>query len=428
MKTKIIFVLIDGLGDVGIADSFNKTPLQLAKTPNMDTIARMGLNGLLDPVSPGIACGSDTSHMSLFGYDPWKYYRGRGAFESMGAGIEMHPGDIAFKSNFATLDAERNIVISRRADREFEHEGPILCKYLNDTTIPEYPEYKVTVKYATEHRCGVCISGPNLTDYISGTDPLKDGLPLQESKPRIDSKDAIITSNIVNSLSRHFQSLLSQHSLNIFRKHNGKPVANVVLFRGCGARLKDIPTFEELYQMKSFMIAPTCMISGLGITIGMDIINVPGATGSYNSNWIAKGKTAIKILQDKDSKYTLGFVHIKAVDDAGHDGSKNKKIQCIEAIDLVLGEMFSIQSQPMIFIITSDHSTPIFRKDHSNEPVPFSIAYIDPRSEPPHSLVDSVDRFDEISASRGRLGRFSGNQVMPLVKVFTSIVSEYESK
>lgn len=133
----------------------------------------------MDPVEPGLACGSDTSHLSLFGYDPRSHYRGRGAFESMGAGLAMAPGDIAFKCNFATLGADGATVVRRRADRRFEDLGPLLCAALDGLAVPGFPQHSVSVKYATEHRCGVVVRGPGLTDQISGTDPLRDNLPLQ---------------------------------------------------------------------------------------------------------------------------------------------------------------------------------------------------------------------------------------------------------
>lgn len=147
--------MIDGLGDVSVPSLNNETPLQHAKTPNMDMLVKHGLCGLMDPVEPGLACGSDTAHLSILGYDPRKYYAGRGSFETMGAGLEMERGDIAFKCNFATLDRETNIVVSRRADRHFEDVGPILCDYLDNTKVPSFPDYQITVKYATEHRYNV---------------------------------------------------------------------------------------------------------------------------------------------------------------------------------------------------------------------------------------------------------------------------------
>ncbi|KAJ0668854.1 putative phosphoglycerate mutase (2,3-diphosphoglycerate-independent) [Helianthus annuus] len=182
-RKRVAFVLIDGLGDVSIPRFGYKTPLEAAKVPNLDAIASAGVNGLMDPVEVGLGCGSDTAHLSLLGYDPRVYYRGRGAFESMGAGLAMAPGDIAFKSNFATFDEKTGVVTSRRADRHFEEEGPILCAALDKMKLPSYPEYEVTVRYATEHRCGVVVKGPKLSGNISGTDPLKDNRLLLEAKP-----------------------------------------------------------------------------------------------------------------------------------------------------------------------------------------------------------------------------------------------------
>lgn len=128
-----------------------------------------------------------------------RHYRGRGSFESLGSGLEMNLGDIAFKCNFATLDQDTGIVISRRADRNFEHIGPTLCSYLNDTKIPSFPDHRVEVKYATEHRCGVVVRGSNLCDNVTGTDPLRDGLKLKTSRPKKGHEndgDAINTSKV----------------------------------------------------------------------------------------------------------------------------------------------------------------------------------------------------------------------------------------
>lgn len=423
MKPPVLFILIDGLGDVTTrvdSNGIGKTPLQAASTRNMDYLAKSGLNGLLDSVGPSLACGSDTAHLSILGYSPWIYYRGRGAFESMGAGIDMEPGDIAFKSNFATMDPETGVIVSRRADRNFEQEGPMLCSYLNGTIIPEYPMYKILVQYATEHRCGVCIRGPDLSDCISGTDPLKDGLALRkcekivyEDMGDIEIGQAEHTCRVVQALSDHFARLLTEHPINIQRVKESKPEANIVLLRGCGARRKDLPRFQDLHGMKSFMIAPTCMIAGLGKMLEMDLISVPGATGDYRSDWNAKGLAAINAF--KGGRYDFGFLHVKAVDDAGHDGSESIKIKCLESIDNMIGNILQIQEDPMVIVITGDHSTPVYMKDHSNEPVPFCIALINGNAPIPS---DPVAKFDEIEAARGSLGRFSGAQVMPLIKKF----------
>lgn len=139
----------------------------------MNAIAKSGINGMHDPVQSGLACGSDTAHMQLFGYNPIKLYNGRGAFETMGAGVDMSYDDIAFKCNFAYINEETGIVERRRVDREF-HWGVSLCDELNDLQIPGFEEFIVKCEYATEHRCGLKVTGKNLSSQITGTDPLKD--------------------------------------------------------------------------------------------------------------------------------------------------------------------------------------------------------------------------------------------------------------
>ena len=141
----------------------------------MDALASQGLFGVHDPVQSGLACGSDTAHMSLLGYNPLKLYQGRGVFEALGSGQDIRVGDIAFKSNFAYMNLESRIVEKRRVDREFPAWGIPLCEALTGITIPGYPDHEVEVKYATEHRCSVKVRGPRLSNVITGNDPLKDG-------------------------------------------------------------------------------------------------------------------------------------------------------------------------------------------------------------------------------------------------------------
>eukprot|EP01133_Synstelium_polycarpum_P016999 gene16999-20229_t len=416
--------MVDGLGDAAIPQYDRETPLQRARTPVMDALALTGINGAMDPVEPGYACGSDTAHLSILGYDP---RTGRGAFESMGAGLDMMPGDIAFKSNFATLDTSNGIVTSRRADRNFEHLGPTLCDYITGI---------VDVKYATEHRCGVRVRGPMLTDAISSTDPLKDNLPLLLAKPLNSSKEAEITSKIVNELSTVIQEALEDHPINVERRANGKDAANVVLLRGCGVRV-EAPTFKEKYGMRAFMIAPTCIIAGLGMSVEIDVVEAPGATGDYHTNLESKGTVAVDTLVNGD--YDFGFLHIKAVDDAGHDKNTELKVQFLERIDTMIGSIVERLSAAELagngkysICVTGDHSTPVLTGDHSCEPVPFTIGKplliakslsgtsIDNITQI-YSFVDRVTRFSEIACIQGALGRFPGGQVM-------NVITQYMNK
>ncbi|KAI7893047.1 2,3-bisphosphoglycerate-independent phosphoglycerate mutase-domain-containing protein, partial [Mucor mucedo] len=409
---KLLMFLIDGLGDVTIPHD-GKTPLQRANTPWLDTLARTGVNGLLDPVEPGLACGSDTAHLSILGYDPRKYYRGRGAFESMGAGLDMIPGDIAFKSNFAYM--ENGMVVLRKVDRDFGVFARVLCQALDGVKLPSFPQHEVAVKHAIDHRCGVRVRGPQLTDSITGTDPLKDGKPLVYCEPTVDDEASKLTSKLTNELSEVFHEILMSHPINQTRIEQDTHPANCVLLRGCGSCIK-VPSIEELHGFKSFLIAPTCIIAGIGMTVGMDLIHVEGATGDYQTDFGAKGRACVQHIQSE--KYTFGFCHLKAVDDAGHDGDVDKKVYYLEKIDAMIGEILTAlrkdTTTEYAVVVTGDHTTPTLYGDHSCEPVPFCISSVGAS----HAVVDQVTTFDEIAVSMGMLGRFCGDQVMTVVKSF----------
>ncbi|KAG7402164.1 hypothetical protein PHYBOEH_005727 [Phytophthora boehmeriae] len=446
-KRSVMFVLIDGLADVSLQELDQQSPLEAAQTPAMDAIACGGLTGLMDPVEPGYACGSDTAHMSILGYNPIVHYRGRGSFEAMGAGLPMSKGDVAFKCNFATVEEnedDQRIVTRRRVDRNFPAWGIDLCSFLDGLTLPEFPDFVVATKYATEHRCGIVFKGPGLCDKITGTDPLKDHLPLVTSKPLNDSPEAEYSSKVLNAVSDAIHERLSEHPINKAREAEGKPPANVVLLRGPGERI-DVPTFSEMHGLNPFMIAPTCIIAGLGMSLGFEIVTAPGATGDYHTNLLSKAETALKLLGGGD--YDFGFVHVKAVDDAGHDRDVAKKVHFIERADEMISRLIEgiyaecgEESDEVTIVVTGDHTTPVKYGDHTFEPVPFAIARVGAAHERlehsksadkpasdnaavPGPLTDEVTRFSELSAARGSLGRFAGDQVMKLVKAFR----EYEA-
>ncbi|XP_073060467.1 uncharacterized protein [Primulina eburnea] len=483
-KRRVAFVLIDGLGDVSLPSLGYRTPLQAANVPNLDAIASAGINGLMDPVEVGLACGSDTAHLSLLGYDPRVYYRGRGAFESMGAGLAMSPGDIAFKSNFATLDQKTGVVTSRRADRHFEEEGPILCAALDGMKLPSFPQYEVRVRYATEHRCGVVVKGPKLSGNISGTDPLKDNRLLLEAQPLDDSDEAKNTAAVVNELSREISCILVAHPLNARRVAEGKNIANVVLLRGCGIRI-EVPPFEKIHGLWPCMVAPTKIIAGLGLSLGIDILEAPGATGDYRTLLTSKATAIANALSapqqlcpnvfvpgeeehepGRSNGYDFGFLHIKAIDDAGHDKASIFKVKGLEAVDRAIGQLAKLLwlaessgAFQYYVCVTGDHSTPVEYGDHSFEPVPFTLCrlkdFVGAVGGESHVLEISLDpfplpivasgeqmvdkyqsqekkqdrafngdavlEFDELAAARGCLGRFPGSEMMGIIKAFLKL-------
>ncbi|KAK6128819.1 hypothetical protein DH2020_037455 [Rehmannia glutinosa] len=449
-KRRVAFVLIDGLGDVSLPRFGYKTPLQVANIPNLDAIASAGINGLMDPVEVGLACGSDTAHLSLLGYDPRVYYRGRGAFESMGAGLAMSPGDIAFKVHAFS-----------------------------------FPSSKVL--YATEHRCGVVVKGPKLSGNISGTDPLKDNRLLLQAQPLDDSEEAKNTAEVVNELSKEISRILVAHPVNARRAAEGKNIANVVLLRGCGIRI-EVPPFEKIHGLRPCMVAPTKIIAGLGLSLGVDILEAPGATGDYRTLLTSKATAIAKALsaplkscpnvfvpgEDEHKPgppdgYDFGFLHIKAIDDAGHDKASIFKAKGLEAVDRAIGQLATLLWQAestgafqYYICVTGDHSTPVEYGDHSFEPVPFALCRLKdfvgavggesrlletsldpfplPTVESGEDLGDActsreekrgkrdrafrgdaVFEFDEIAAARGYLGRFGGSEMMGIIKGFLKL-------
>ncbi|KAG1364338.1 Bisphosphoglycerate-independent phosphoglycerate mutase [Cocos nucifera] len=510
IKKRLAFVLIDGLGDVSLPRFQYQTPLQIANSPNLDAIASAGVNGLMDPVEAGLACGSDTAHLSILGYDPRIYYRGRGAFESMGAGLAMFPGDIAFKSNFATMDENTGIVTSRRADRHFEEEGPILCAALDGMKLPSFPEYEVRVKYATEHRCGVVVKGPKLSGNISGTDPLKDNRLLLKAEPLDDTEEAKNTAAVVNELSKEMSRILVSHPLNAKRAAEEKNIANVVLLRVCSQGIRSgvylaipdrtkkvqyrnmdapVPAFERQHGLSPCMVAPTKIIAGLGLSLGIDILEAPGATGDYRTLLTSKATAIAKALSaplkptpsvfvpgedehkpGRADGYDFGFLHIKAIDDAGHDKASILKVRALEAVDRAIGQLTRLLWEAeksgnfqYYLCVTGDHSTPVEYGDHSFEPVPFALCRLkdfvsiveeenvvrtpletfplpsvkagedlreeiemfNNRSDGRRAFGgDSVSEFSEIAAARGCLGRFPGSEMMGVIKEFLKLKND----
>ncbi|AQK40308.1 probable 2,3-bisphosphoglycerate-independent phosphoglycerate mutase [Zea mays] len=481
-RSRVAFVLVDGIGDVSVPSLGGRTPLEAACTPRLDAVAAVGVTGLMDPVEPGLACGSDTAHLSLLGYDPRVYYRGRGAFESMGAGLAMAPGDIAFKSNFATLDESTGVIISRRADRHFEEEGPILCAALDGMRLPSFPEYEIRVRYATEHRCGVVVKGPKLSGNISGTDPLKDNRLHLKAEPLDDSQEAKNSAAVINELSKEITHILVSHPINAQRAAEGKNIANVVLLRGCGIRI-EVPAFETKHGLAPCMVAPTKIIAGLGLSLGIDILEAPGATGDYRTLLTSKAKAIAKALSSpmgtpprvfvpgedeykagKENGYDFGFLHIKAIDDAGHDKAVKLKVRGLEAVDRAFGQLARLLWEAenaghyqYFLCVTGDHSTPVEYGDHSFEPVPFAIcrlrdyagavgvdniintqldAFPLPSVKSGEDLLDNIEsldhkpdqlkafsgdtvcEFNEIATARGCLGRFPGSEMMGIIKKF----------
>jgi 2,3-bisphosphoglycerate-independent phosphoglycerate mutase len=395
-RRKILLVIFDGLGDRPLTELGHKTPLEAARKPNLDWFAANGINGLLDPIAPGVAPGSDTSHLALFGYDPRKVYTGRGPFEAAGVGIDLEPGDVAFRGNFASVDAEGRIT-DRRAGRIREGTED-LAKAVDGLKIGRI---KVLFRAGTEHRAALVFRGRGLSPDVTDTDPHELGAEILECKPR--KPEAKATAKAVNAFTKQTLNILKDHPVNRSRIARKEPPANAVVLRGAGV-YPDLTPITDQRKLKAAGIAGVALIRGMFRTVGIDVIDVPGATGGLDTDMTAKADAALGAFD----AYDLVVLHVKAPDLCGHDGKASEKIHMIERIDQMMGHMKAKLSPDIIVAITADHSTPVALKDHSGDPVPLTIFGEGVR-------VDNVVTFDERSAASGSLGRLRGQELMDIV-------------
>ncbi len=385
----ILLVIVDGMPDRPIN---GKTPLSVAKKPNMDKIAELSINGIMDTIAPGIRPGSDTSHLALLGYDPFKYYTGRGPFEAAGVGIDVKPGDVAFRLNFATVKGDGTVfdkvVVDRRAGR-IENTEELIKAIKEEVKLPV--EYEL--KRATGHRAALVLRGVE-SHEVTDTDPKKIGAKVKVCKPLNDK--AVRVAEIINEFMQKAHEVLEKHPLNAEREKKGLPKANALLIRGAGVVPK-IESFKERFRLSLAVVSATALIRGVGRIVGGEIIDVKGATGNKFTNIEAKVDSAIKALKD----YDVVLLHFKATDELGHDGDFNGKKEFIEKLDKHFSKFWELDFSEVCLILTSDHTTPISVRDHTADPVPVAILHNEVRR-------DEVKVFSEFEAYKGGLCRIRG--------------------
>ena len=393
-------VIGDGMADRPIKELGGLTPIQAADTPSMDRIAKLGACGIMDPISPGTPPGSDTAHIAIFGYDPFEVYEGRGVFEALGSGLNVREGDLCFRSNFATVDDDM-IVLDRRAGR-IKEGGEELAKALDGIKLESFPDVEVIFKHSTEHRGSLILRGPGLSRMVSDSDPHRVGIAVPKITPLEKSREAEKTARILNTLTEKFHEILKSHPLNARRISEGLLPANAVLLRGASF-LPKLEPITEKHGIKALCIAAGALYRGICKAIGMDLVDVPGATGTVETDTIAKAKAAVKGL----STYDLVFVHVKGTDNASHDGDLKQKVRMIEKIDALIGYVLkNADEDELIIAVTADHTTPLAVRNHTGDPVPLAI--MGPGVRP-----DPVQKYSEIDCAMGGLGRTRGLDLMP---------------
>ncbi|GBC69229.1 hypothetical protein HRbin01_00925 [archaeon HR01] len=410
---KAVILLMDGLGDRPCRSLGGQTPLQAAHKPLFDRMATEGESGVVDVVAPGTPNGSDTGHLAILGYDPHIYYFGRGPFEALGAGIDLREGDIAFRCNFATIDRE-GMILDRRAGRISSSEAQRLAEDISGLAIPEYPDVKILFRPTIEHRGVLVIRGGALSDKVSDTDPHKTGVRVNIPEPLEDSTEAARTASIMKAFTEKTSEILENHPINQRRREQGFPPANVILLRGAG-RFKQLPTINERYHVRGAVIAGGALYKGVCKAVGFDVVNVPTATGTYNTDLSAK----VRAVVDSLKKYDLVFMHVKATDTASHDRQPAKKKEMIEKTSHAFTPIYEMGiSEDLYVVVTGDHTTPSEIGEHRGDPVPIMFWGGDVRR-------DRVEKFDEVSCAAGCVGRIRGVDVMKLLCNYLGTVEMY---
>ena len=357
---KYVIVVPDGMGDYPQDELKGRTPIEVARTPNFDKVAARGKMGTVRTVPEGLKPGSDVANLSLLGYDPKKYYTGRAPFEAASMGIELGKADWAFRCNLVTVFDEKMADYSAGGISSDEAEVlvALLAGKLGTDKIKFYP--------GLSYRHLVVIRETDFSELE--TIPPHDILEQEFTKhlPRGPQSEVLV------ELIGQSNSILEEHEINNVRRDLRENPANMVWLWGQG-RSPSLPKFEELYKIKGAAVCAVDLIKGLSIYAGWDIMEVPGATGDVDTNFEGKGKAAVAALDSHD----LVFVHVEAPDEASHNGNLQLKIASLENIDrFIVGPILAAldgRGEPFRMMILPDHYTPLSRRTHTTEPVPFAI-------------------------------------------------------
>ena len=398
-KYKGLMLILDGLGDDGIAELDGKTPLEAAATPNMDGLVTRGMAALTDPLYPGVPVGTHTGTGVLLGIPP-KEAAGlnRGPIEAAGVGIATHLGDILIRCNFATLQeqGEEFRIVDRRAGRIAEGTHELARRLVN---VDLGDGITATLVPATQHRAVLKLSGEDLSAAISDTDP---GSGFQykgviRSAPQEPGVAAARTAHALNRFMYLAYDELSKHPLNQQREKSGQMPANGVLCRSAGRSLQTISLIKRL-GLKGSVIAGESTVIGLAELLKFNVITNERFTSLPDTDLAAKVAAAQRALEEDD----IVFLHIKGPDICAHDNNPLGKRDLLEAVDRAITPLLR---DDLVFAVTGDHSTSSVSGDHTGDPVP-SLLYA------PMSRRDLCTRFGEAFCATGGLGRISSTSFL----------------
>jgi 2,3-bisphosphoglycerate-independent phosphoglycerate mutase len=356
---KYCVVIMDGASGWPLPDNGNMTCLELAGTPNLDSMARSGCLGVALTVPPGMEPSSACACMSVLGYNPVVYYRGRSGIEALSIGVPVNTGEVTFRCNLVTVLEGK--MASYSAGYISTEEASAIIETLNQRLGSDEVSFFTGVSY--RHICK--IKGDESTLKAICTPPhdisdraIADYLPHGEG------------SSLLRDLMKRSEAVLINHPVNVDRRRRGKlPATTIWLFWGSG-QIPQMPPFEKEYGLKSAITSPVDLLHGLGAMAGMENLRIAGVTDGLDNDYEAQVGGALEALEKKD----LVVIHVEAPDEMGHKGSAKDKIAAIEQIDReVMGRLLAWKKDDLKVLVMPDHPTPIKLKTHCAEPVPFLI-------------------------------------------------------
>ena len=395
---KYVILVPDGMSGLPLEELNDNTSMEAANTPNMDMIARKGVVGLARNVPRGMTPASDVANLSILGYDPQKYYCGRGPLEAANLGVELGENDVAFRFN--TITASEDILVDYSAGHISTQEVTVLVALLNK----ELGSDRVRFFPGTSYRNLMMMycSSPEEAEKFSKVEccPPHDILDKSISK-HFPKEDELV------SLMEKSREIISGNDVNKVRIDLGQNPASMIWLWGQGKK-PDIPTFRDAYGLSGGIISAVDLLKGLGRVLGLEVAEVKGATGYYDTNYEGKAEAALEILKNND----MVFVHVEAPDEAGHNGEIWEKVKAIENFDSkitgkILDELTSSSNEYRVLILP-DHPTPISKRTHTSDPVPFAMAGSGVQP-------DDVMVLSEKSAKAGSMGTKAGSELMDLL-------------
>ena len=385
------------MADYPVPELGNRTPLQAANKPNMDAIAAKGCSGLLKTVPDSLMPGSGTAILSVLGYDPTKFYTGRGPFEAAGRNITLSEKDVAYRCNLVT--EEDGILIDYSAGHITNNESG---KLIEKICLEMGRSGEVEFFEGLDYRHFLILRNYLPKEVVACTPPHDAiGRSVSEILPKAVTAEAEATSELLRMMILGSKDVLEHHPVNLAREKVGKNAGNMIWPWG-GGRKPIMPTYKQKYGVDGAVISAVDLVKGIGIYAGMKIIEVPGATGLYDTNYEGKADFALDALEECD----VVFVHVEAPDEAGHSKDYELKIRTIEDLDKrLIGRVMDSLKHECVIAILPDHPTPIKIGTHTREPVPFAIYSS-------NIEADKVKRFDEESARMGGFGLIEGEAFM----------------